>query len=93
MSPEQFVYWLQGYVEINGNPGLSPAHWQVIKDHLQTVFKKETPKRNPLERINDELGKLPNPDPGIHPVPMPTYPPREIDPNKWPNDIAPRIIC
>lgn len=44
MTPEQFVYWLQGYTEV-AQQAPSVGQWQIIQDHLQTVFKKETPKR------------------------------------------------
>jgi len=44
MTPEQFAYWLQGFVELN--PSLahpSPEQWKAISEHLQTVFVKVTP--------------------------------------------------
>lgn len=45
MTPEQFCYWLQGFAEIKGGWEEPTAQeWAVIKDHLQLVFKKETPK-------------------------------------------------
>ena len=44
MTPEQFAYWLQGYAEISGKQP-TESEWQVIKDHLQTVFNKVTPDR------------------------------------------------
>lgn len=44
MTPEQFAYWLQGYAEISGRQP-TESEWQVIKDHLQTVFNKVTPNR------------------------------------------------
>lgn len=47
MTPEQFAYWLQGFVEIRGSVPTS-AEWDVIKDHLATVFKKVTPDRQVL---------------------------------------------
>lgn len=43
MTPEQFTYWLQGFVEISGSRP-TDKEWQTIKDHIQTVFKKETPE-------------------------------------------------
>lgn len=43
MSSEQFIYWLQGYVEISGEYP-SPEEWQIIKDHLKLVFEKHTPE-------------------------------------------------
>jgi hypothetical protein len=42
MTPEQFTYWLQGFVEIRGSAPTA-GEWDVIKDHLATVFKKVTP--------------------------------------------------
>lgn len=43
MTPEQFAYWLQGFVETNsGNPP-NVWQWKMIKDHLQTCFNKVTP--------------------------------------------------
>lgn len=54
MTPEQFVYWLQGYFELR--EGTEPLNGQmkVIHDHLQTVFKKETPKY-PMPKPNMDL--------------------------------------
>ena len=43
MTSEQFTYWLQGYFEV-GQPQFLDSHQtQVIKDHLDLVFKKVTP--------------------------------------------------
>lgn len=42
MTPEQFVYWLQGYFEINaavsGHSGLTSKQGDVIKEHLAKVL-------------------------------------------------------
>ncbi len=46
MTPENFVYWLQGYVEIAGQVPSIPQ-WEIIKDHLAHVFNKVTPDRQP----------------------------------------------
>jgi hypothetical protein len=50
MTPEQFTYWLQGFVEIRDKEavGLTEKQWDIIKDHLQTVFHKVTPTYPPL---------------------------------------------
>lgn len=42
MTPEQFAYWLQGFVELSGQHP-TEAQWNGIKAHLQTVFNKVTP--------------------------------------------------
>jgi hypothetical protein len=42
MTPENFCYWLQGYIELSNCKSLSPEQTQMIRDHLNLVFKKET---------------------------------------------------
>lgn len=42
MTPEQFAYWLQGFAELNPQAP-NAEQWQAIRDHLNLVFKKETP--------------------------------------------------
>lgn len=42
MTPENFTYWLQGFAEVH-KEAPTPEQWSIIKDHLQLVFKKETP--------------------------------------------------
>lgn len=43
MTPQDFCYWFQGFIEIADPKELSEKELQVIKDHLALVFKKETP--------------------------------------------------
>ena len=45
MTAEQFVYWLNGYLEIDRPDCIPFNQTQIIKDHLALVFKKETPTR------------------------------------------------
>lgn len=33
MAPEQFVYWMQGFAELNESPP-SPEQWRLIVDKL-----------------------------------------------------------
>lgn len=47
MSPEQFAYWLNGFVELNPNAMLTLTQWQIVKDHLALVHQKVTPNRVP----------------------------------------------
>ena len=42
MTPEQFAYWLQGFVELQETDRPSQQQWDMIKEHLTTVFKKKT---------------------------------------------------
>ena len=43
MNHDQFTYWLQGFVEMNGGKDPTKEQWRMIKDHLQTCFVKVTP--------------------------------------------------
>ncbi len=45
MTAEQFTYWLQGFIEINDPETLGVRETQIIKDHLASVFNKQTPDR------------------------------------------------
>lgn len=45
MTQEQFVYWLQGYMEIANPLMLNMRETRIIKDHLALVFDKKTPER------------------------------------------------
>jgi hypothetical protein len=46
MTSEQFCYWLQGYFELNVGklPDLGRLQAATIRDHLNLVFNKVTPK-------------------------------------------------
>lgn len=50
MTPENFVYWLNGCLELGNPETLNAQQIQVIKDHIALVLKKETPMR----RLPDE---------------------------------------
>ena len=66
MTPEQFTYWLQGFMEIENPTMLSKEKVQIIKDHLATVFNKVTPDRPTYDLINLF--------PPIPPLPFPPLP-------------------
>ncbi len=40
MTSRDFVYWLQGFIEIHGDSP-NAAQWIIIKNHLNLVFKHE----------------------------------------------------
>lgn len=54
MQPSDFAFWLRGFAEIAGEQTVpNPTQWQIIMDHLNTVFTKVTPDRHtPLETLN-----------------------------------------
>jgi hypothetical protein len=43
MTPENFCYWLQGFMELSNDRNLTPEAIQSIRDHLTLVFIKLTP--------------------------------------------------
>ena len=68
MTPENFVYWLQGYAEINGGTPPTAQAWQMICDHLKLVLDKQTPDyAQPLRSFTPPPTALP-PEPVFTPV-------------------------
>jgi hypothetical protein len=61
MTPEQFVYWLQGFMEMADPTTLTEKQTQQIKDHLALVFDKQTPDRNTLPSLNLSFNPIDNP--------------------------------
>lgn len=56
MTPEQFVYWLQGYFELTDQKmgrcnGIDTTQMEIIRDHLREVFLKKTPDYHP-DKVN-----------------------------------------
>lgn len=51
MTPEQFVYWLQGFAELTQGAHPTPEQWKSITEHLQTVFVKVT---EPLYKLTPD---------------------------------------
>lgn len=76
MTPEQFVYWLQGFMEMADPSSLSETQTQQIKDHLKLVFDKQTPDRT--YPSTDPFPKWQDP----YPLPQSPFTPKwEMDPN------------
>ncbi len=46
MTPEQFTYWLKGFMELANPTHLTTRQLEIVKDHLDLVFDKKTPDRN-----------------------------------------------
>ena len=86
MEAKSFVYWLQGYFEISGSNILDVGQVEIIKNHLNLVFKHEIdPSLNEgkskvevqeLQDVHDGEVKKPTPPPsqiireGEDPKPM-----------------------
>ena len=72
MYSQDFAYWLQGYFEISGAKELNEEQIEVIKNHLNLVFKHEIdPKHegDPAVLSNIHDGKPPwSPHPGGDPT-------------------------
>lgn len=47
MTPENFVYWLQGYLELCEPAVITHREVEIIKQHIALVLEKKTPS-NPL---------------------------------------------
>lgn len=58
ITPENFCYWLQGKIEIDGEiKPLTKKQVEVISEHLQKVFNKVTKKTLSGEEVLRELTK------------------------------------
>lgn len=57
MTSEQFTYWLQGFFEISNQHTLDENQVKIIRDHLDLVFTKVTPKR--LGNVDFSPGMFP----------------------------------
>ena len=91
MTPEQFIYWLQGHVELleNDKPP-SKKQWQIIRDHLNLVFFKQTPDRSDFPEFDPfDITRRPN-NPLTTPNTIPMTPgdtPYHI-PDTWPYKVT-----
>ena len=53
MNERDFVYWLQGFLELREDKsGLTTRQVSVIQDHISLVFKKITPDRRDYSSSN-----------------------------------------
>lgn len=42
MTPRDFVYWIQGFLEIQNPDKINAEQVQIIKEHIRLVLTKET---------------------------------------------------
>lgn len=45
MTAQEFCCWLQGFMELAGPTTMTKEQVDIVRDHLQLVFRKETPVR------------------------------------------------
>ena len=43
MTSDQFVYWLQGFLEVSGASEMNEQQLRIVRDHLELVLSKRTP--------------------------------------------------
>ena len=55
MTPEQFTYWLQGFVELGKGAAPTAEQWKSIQEHLATVFKKVTPPVEDAKTVETDV--------------------------------------
>ncbi len=55
LSPERFIYWLQGFLEIEEPKDLTEKQLNIIKDHLNLVFNKVTPNYTQTTSTNNNI--------------------------------------
>jgi len=81
MTPEQFVYWLQGYSELAGEKPTAEA-WKSIQDHLNLVLKKVTPPKADEKKVT--IGDfIVNPSGRIPATPITTLPYPQPQPQEY----------
>jgi hypothetical protein len=51
MTEKEFIVWLKGYFEIQNPKEIPEKETQIIRDHLETFFKKVTPERHEIKII------------------------------------------
>ena len=52
MTPLELLIWLHGYLEISDPKTIGEKETQIIKDHLNQMFEKQTPDRNEEEKTD-----------------------------------------
>ena len=54
MDFKDFVYWLRGWVEMNGGKQPTEAQWKLIVAHLDLCFTRVTPQLSDLEKVTQQ---------------------------------------
>jgi hypothetical protein len=70
MTPNEFLYWLHGWTELEQGKRPNIEQWRMIVSHLELVFEKVTPNTLEMEEMLDDfpikweapIGPLPEDD-------------------------------
>ncbi|HRI00310.1 MAG TPA: hypothetical protein PK006_04585 [Saprospiraceae bacterium] len=60
MTSRDFIYWLQGFFELNNPQSIDQQQTEMIKKHLQLVFKHEIDPSMGDESKQAELNQIHN---------------------------------
>lgn len=60
MTSRDFAYWLQGYFEISNNESINKEQTDIIKKHLNLVFKHEIDPSMGDEKHQNDLNSIHN---------------------------------
>lgn len=56
MTAIEFCYWLRGHLELASPTVLNEQQLTIVNDHLDLVFRKETPRYQPVFPIDTCAG-------------------------------------
>lgn len=62
MRSRDFAFWLQGFFEVSNDETITKEQTQVIKKHLNLVFKHEIDPSMGDDKHQDELNAIHKPD-------------------------------
>lgn len=63
MTSASFAYWMQGFFEIQNPTEITAEQTQIIKNHLNLVFKHEIDPAMGDQKHQDELNEIHNKKP------------------------------
>lgn len=63
MTSREFCYWMQGFFELYGPKTINEKETELIKKHLNLVFKHEIDPSYGDQDHQDKLNKIHNPFP------------------------------
>lgn len=70
MTSRDFAYWLQGFFEVSNAETITKEQTEVIKRHLNLVFKHEIDPSMGDEKHQQELNAIHNPKPNFDSNPI-----------------------